>query len=228
MIFKHQTSLQRYETSTRMVFHAIFVKYGKSRNIVLLLVPSFLSVPFFNHFQTICRIFPRSVFVGFWRKMASRQPSRFMTASLIFQRWWFSSKCWPNILSNRFLIPGRVDCSGTKPPTSTPPVLGTLGLLVQVPASRSHPRVLRRKDRDLLRLARFLHGVAPTCSSCWLRRLSLRSLLFEKSLSALHCKLFIAVWLGLKLFYVILSRNGHFGRERDSSGGVPRTSQKVR
>ena len=91
MIFKHQTSLQRYETSTRMVFHAIFVKYGKSRNIVLLLVLSFLSVPFFNHFQTICRIFPRSVFVGFWRKMASRLPSRFMTASLIFQRWWFTS-----------------------------------------------------------------------------------------------------------------------------------------
>ena len=147
-----------------------------------------------------------------------------------------SYKCWPNILSNRFLIPGRVDCSGTKPPTSTPPVLGTLGLLVQVPASRSHPRVLRRKDRDLLRLAGFLHRVAPTCSSCWLRRLSLRSLLFEKSLSAPYCKLFIAVWPGVKLiyvilssvFYVILSRNGHFGRERDSSGGVPRTSQKVR
>ena len=136
-----------------------------------------------------------------------------------------SYKCWPNILSNRFLIPGRVDCSGTKPPTSTPPVLGTLGLLVQVPASRSHPRVLRRKDRDLLRLAGLLYRVAPTCSSCWLRRLSLRSLLFEKNLFALHCKLFIA---GLKLFYVILSRNGHFGRERDSSGGVPRTSQKVR
>ena len=147
-----------------------------------------------------------------------------------------SYKCWPNILFGRFLIPGRVNCSGTKPPTSTPPVLGTLGLLVQVPASRSHPRVLRRKDRDLLRLARFLYRVAPTCSSCWLRRLSLRSLLFEKSLSALHCKLFIAVWPGLKLiyvilssvFYVILSRNGHFGRERDSSGGVPRTSQEVR
>ena len=147
-----------------------------------------------------------------------------------------SYKCWPNILFNRFLIPGRVNCSGTKPPTSTPPVLGTLGLLVQVPASRSHPRVLRRKDRDLLRLARLLHRLAPTCSSCWLRRLSLRSLLFEKSLSALYCKLFIAVWPGVKLiyvilssmFYVILSRNGHFGRERDSSGGVPRTSQKVR
>ena len=147
-----------------------------------------------------------------------------------------SYKCWPTILSNRFLIPGRVNCSGTKPPTSTPPVLGTLGLLVQVPASRSHPRVLRRKDRDLLRLAWLLHRVAPTCSSCWLCRLSLRSLFFEKTLSALYCKLFIAVWPGLKLiyvilssvFYVILSRNGHFGRERDSSGGVPRTSQKVR
>ena len=204
---------------------------------MVLLVFSFLSVLFF---QTICRISPRSVFVGFWRKMASRLPSRFMTASLIFQRWWFTTLRVTNagqiFCLNRFLIPGRVNCSGTKPPTSTPPVLGTLGLLVQVPASRSHPRVLRRKDRDLLRLARLLHRVAPTCSSCWLRRLSLRSLLFEKTLSALYCKLFIAVWPGVKLiyvivssvFYVILSRNSHFGRKRDSSGGVPRTSQKVR
>ena len=89
--YSNTTSLQGYETSTRMVFHAIFMqitKYGKLRTILPLLVFSFLSVLFF---QTICRIFPRSVFVGFWRKMALRQPSRFMTASLIFQRWWFSS-----------------------------------------------------------------------------------------------------------------------------------------
>ena len=51
---KHHKSLQGYETSTRMLFHAILMqntKFGKLRTIVLLLVFDFLSVIFVTFFK---------------------------------------------------------------------------------------------------------------------------------------------------------------------------------
>ena len=197
---------------------------------------SFLSVLFF---QTICRISPRSVFVGFWRKMASRLPSRFMTASLIFQRWWFTSL--------RVTNAGQIFCSGDFwfQDGSTAPVLNRRQVLHQYwarwgcwfkyqPLDHIREYFGERIAIYFAWLGFYTGWLLPAALVGF--AVFLYGLFFEKSLSALYCKLFIAVWPGLKLiyviissvFYVISSRNGHFGRERDSSGGVPRTSQKVR
>ena len=90
---------------------------------------------------------------------------------------------------------GRINSSSVEPTPSSSRVLGPMGLLVQVPAARPHPGVLRGEDRYLLCLARLLHRLALARSSRWLGRLSLWSCLYYRaeSLSQHKCKHFTAV-----------------------------------
>ena len=173
--------------------------------------------------------------------MALRLPSRFMTASLIFQRWWFTTL--------RVTNAGQIFCVC---PTdflfqdgSTTPVLNRRQVLHQYwarwgcwfkyqPLDHIREYFGERIAIYFAWLGFYTGWLLPAALVGF--AVFLYGLFFEKCLSALYCKLFIAVWPGVKLiyvivssvFYVILSRNSHFGRKRDSSGGVPRTSQKVR
>ena len=90
---------------------------------------------------------------------------------------------------------GRINSTSAEPASSSSRVLGPLGLLVQVPAARPHPGVLRGEDRHLLCLARLLHRLALARSSRWLGRLSLWSCLYYRAgnLSQPKCKHFTAV-----------------------------------
>ena len=130
--------------------------------------------------------------VDFWRRMALQQLSRCMTDNLIFHRWEQQKKVFS---SKRESNTGRINSSSVEPASSSSPVLGPVGLLVQVPAARPHPGVLRGEDRHLLCLARLLHRLALARSSRWLGRLSLWSCLYYRagSLSQPKCKHFTAV-----------------------------------
>ena len=97
---------------------------------------------------------------------------------------------------------------------------------LKVPAVGPHPRILWWEDRDLLCVAWILHWVVVTCSPRWLGRLSLRFHLCYKNQQTFlstRCKLFRAVYAS-----ALLSRNGHFGRERNSTGGLPGAGEEVR
>ena len=97
---------------------------------------------------------------------------------------------------------------------------------LKVPAVGPHPRVLWWEDRDLLCVAWILHWVVAACSPRWLGRLPLRFHLCYKNQQTFlstRCKLFRAVYAS-----ALLSRNGHFGRERNSTGGLPGASKEVR
>ena len=75
-------------------------------------------------------------------------------------------------------------------------------------------------------MAWILHWVVVACSPRWLGRLSLRFHLCYKNQQTFfstRCKLFRAVSAS-----ALLSRNGHFGRERNSTGGLPGASEEVR
>ena len=58
---------------------------------------------------------------------------------------------------------GRPAQPGAEHETDFVPVLGSVGSLVQISATGSHQRLLRREDCHLLRLAGFLHWLAATC-----------------------------------------------------------------
>ena len=75
-------------------------------------------------------------------------------------------------------------------------------------------------------MAWILHWVVVACSPRWLGRLPLRFHLCYKNQQTFlstRCKLFRAVYAS-----ALLSRNGHFGRERNSTGGLPGASKEVR